>query len=38
MSESILIVDDNIDNLDLTQIVLVGEGFEVRVARTPSRR
>ncbi len=33
MSESILIVDDNIDNLDLTQIVLVGEGFEVRVAQ-----
>lgn len=32
MNESILIVDDNIDNLDLTQIVLEGEGFEVRVA------
>jgi len=25
-------VDDNIDNLDLTQIVLEGQGFEVRVA------
>jgi two-component system, cell cycle response regulator DivK len=33
MNESILIVDDNIDNLDLTQVVLVGEGFEVRVAQ-----
>jgi two-component system cell cycle response regulator DivK len=32
MTESVLVVDDNIDNLDLTQILLVGEGFEVRVA------
>ncbi len=32
MNEPILIVDDNIDNLDLTQILLVGEGFEVQVA------
>jgi two-component system cell cycle response regulator DivK len=32
MSESILIVDDNIDNLDLTQILLESEGFDVRVA------
>ena len=32
MNESILIVDDNIDNLDLTQILLEGEGFQVRVA------
>ena len=30
--ESILIVDDNIDNLELTKIVLESEGFEVRVA------
>ncbi len=32
MNEPILIVDDNIDNLDLTQILLVGEAFEVQVA------
>jgi len=32
MSDSILIVDDNADNRDLTQIVLEGEGFEVRLA------
>jgi len=32
MNESILIVDDNIDNLDLTRILLEGEGFDVRVA------
>jgi two-component system cell cycle response regulator DivK len=32
MNESILVVDDNIDNLDLTQILLEGEGFEVRLA------
>jgi len=32
MSESILIVDDNIDNLELTQILLEGEGFQVRLA------
>jgi CheY-like chemotaxis protein len=32
MNESILIVDDNIDNLELTQILLEGEGFEVRLA------
>ena len=32
MNESILIVDDNIDNLDLTQILLESEGFDVRVA------
>ena len=31
-AESILIVDDNIDNLELTQILLESEGFEVRVA------
>ena len=30
--EAILIVDDNIDNLELTQIVLETEGFEVQVA------
>ena len=30
--ESILIVDDNIDNLELTRIVLETEGFEVQVA------
>lgn len=32
MNESILIVDDNIDNLELTQILLEIEGFEVRLA------
>ncbi len=32
MTESILIVDDNIDNLDLTWILLESEGFDVRVA------
>jgi two-component system cell cycle response regulator DivK len=32
MNESILIVDDNLDNLELTQILLEGEGFEVRLA------
>ena len=32
MNQPILIVDDNIDNLDLTQILLEGEGFEVRLA------
>ena len=32
MNQSILIVDDNIDNLALTQILLEGEGFEVRLA------
>ena len=32
MNASILVVDDNIDNLTLTQILLEGEGFEVRVA------
>ena len=31
-NESILIVDDNVDNLELTQILLECEGFEVRVA------
>ena len=33
MNESILIVDDNIDNLELTQILLEGEGFQVRSAQ-----
>lgn len=32
MNESILIVDDNIDNLDMTQILLESEGFQVRRA------
>ena len=32
MSESILVVDDNADNRDLTQILLESEGFEVRMA------
>jgi CheY-like chemotaxis protein len=31
-TESILIVDDNPDNQDLTRIVLESEGWEVRVA------
>jgi two-component system cell cycle response regulator DivK len=30
MAESILVVDDNADNRDLTQILLECEGFEVR--------
>ena len=29
MNESILIVDDNVDNLELIQILLEGEGFQV---------
>jgi CheY-like chemotaxis protein len=32
MAESILVVDDNLDNRDLTQILLECEGFEVRLA------
>jgi two-component system cell cycle response regulator DivK len=32
MNQSILIVDDNIDNLDLTRLLLESEGFEVRQA------
>jgi len=32
MLESILVVDDNGDNRDLTQILLECEGFEVRMA------
>lgn len=32
MKQSILVVDDNIDNRDLTQILLEGDGFEVRLA------
>jgi two-component system, cell cycle response regulator DivK len=32
MNQSILIVDDNPDNLDMTQILLESEGFNVRVA------
>jgi CheY-like chemotaxis protein len=31
-SQPILIVDDNVDNLMLTQILLESEGFEVRMA------
>jgi CheY-like chemotaxis protein len=30
--ESILIVDDNVDNLELTKVLLECEGFEVRLA------
>ena len=32
MGESILVVDDSVDNRDLTQILLESEGFEVRMA------
>ena len=32
MDEPILVVDDNIDNRDLTKILLEGEGLEVRMA------
>lgn len=37
MSESILIVDDNVDNLAVTQILLEGEGFDVRLAEDASQ-
>jgi two-component system, cell cycle response regulator DivK len=37
MSGSVLIVDDNIDNLAVTQILLEGEGFEVRMAEDASQ-
>src|SRR5579871_5467987 len=32
MAESILVVEDNVDNRDLTQILLESDGFEVRMA------
>jgi two-component system cell cycle response regulator DivK len=32
MGESILVVDDNVDNRDLTQILLECEGYDVRMA------
>jgi len=32
LPEAILIVDDNIDNQELTRCLLKGEGFDVRVA------
>jgi len=32
MAESILVVEDNLDNRELTQILLECEGFEVRLA------
>ncbi|HYL74053.1 MAG TPA: response regulator [Bryobacteraceae bacterium] len=32
MKQSILVVDDNIDNRELTQILLEGDGLEVRLA------
>jgi two-component system cell cycle response regulator DivK len=32
MAESILVVDDNLDNRDLTRILLECEGYEVRLA------
>ena len=35
--ESILIVDDNIDNLDLAQILLESEGYEVFVAENATQ-
>ena len=31
-AESILVVDDNLDNLELTKILLEGEGWELRIA------
>ena len=31
-AESILVVDDNPDNLELTKILLEGEGWELRIA------
>jgi two-component system, cell cycle response regulator DivK len=32
VNESILVVDDHVDNRDLTQILLESEGFDVRTA------
>lgn len=32
MAHAILVVDDNLDNRELTQILLESEGFEVRLA------
>ena len=37
MSESILVVDDNVDNRDLTQILLECDGFEVRMAENAAK-
>jgi CheY-like chemotaxis protein len=37
MDESILVVDDNADNRDLTQILLECEGFEVRMAENAAQ-
>lgn len=37
MRESILVVDDNVDNRDLTQILLECEGYEVRLAEDAAR-
>ena len=37
MPESILVVDDNADNRDLTQILLECEGYEVRLAEDAPR-
>jgi two-component system cell cycle response regulator DivK len=37
MHESILVVDDNADNRDLTQILLECEGYEVRMAEDAPR-
>ncbi len=37
MPESILVVDDNADNRDLTQILLECEGYEVRMAEDAPR-
>lgn len=37
MRESILVVDDNADNRDLTQILLQSEGYEVRMAEDATR-
>jgi CheY-like chemotaxis protein len=32
MGESVLVVDDSLDNRDLSRLLLECEGFEVRVA------
>jgi CheY-like chemotaxis protein len=37
MRDPILIVDDSADNLALTQILLEGDGFEVRVAENAAQ-
>ena len=37
MTEAILVVDDSVDNLELTRILLEIEGFEVRLAEDAAK-